>query len=321
MASLDGYTDTVNGDYPSRPLVPGFYVPTVAFFEAGSEDLDVSTTEEHVIRLAQTGISGIVTHGSNGEAAHLSHDERMTITRVTREALDSVNHFSMPVIVGCGAQSTRETIQLCKEAYQSGGSYALVLPASYYGSLLTSHLVLDHFRTVADTSPIPILIYNFPSASGGLDLNSDQILALSEHPNIVGVKLTCGNTGKLARIAAGAPQGFLTFGGSADFTLPTLIAGGHGIIGGIGNVAPKACIQVMDLYNKGQLPEAQKLQAIVARGDWVAIKGGFVAVKCALAMFYGYGGPPRKPCVFPSKLGMETTKAEFAELVELENEL
>jgi 4-hydroxy-2-oxoglutarate aldolase len=97
-----------------------------------------------------------------------------------------------------------ETIRLCKEASQSGGNFALVLPPSYYKSLVTSELLMQHFHAVADASPLPVLIYDFPSAASSLDLDSDQILLLSQHPNMVGVKLTCGNTGKLARVAASA---------------------------------------------------------------------------------------------------------------------
>ena len=81
-------------------------------------------------------------------------------------------------------------------------------------------------------------------------------------------------------------------GGSADFILPTLVVGGHGVIAGLANLAPRTCVRVMQLYEQGKLAEAQKLQAVLARGDWVAIKGGFVAVKCGLDMFCGYGGSP-----------------------------
>jgi len=302
-------------------LVPGFYVPTVAFFEQGSEEVDVETTRKHVIRLAEAGVTGIVTHGSNGEAVHLSRDERILINKTTRDSLDSIGRSTMPLIVGCGAQSTRETIQLCKDASSSGGQFALVLPPSYYGGLLNTESILTHFRDVADASPIPIIIYNYPGACSGLDLNSDSILALSQHDNIVGVKLTCGNTGKLARIAADAKAPFLTMGGSADFVVQTLAVGGHGIIGGLANVTPKACIRIIQLHNAGKYLEARQLQQIVARGDWVAIKGGFVAVKIALQQYYGYGGLPRRPCVLPAKKDMEKMNLDFAELIELERQL
>ncbi|KAA8642299.1 hypothetical protein EYZ11_010371 [Aspergillus tanneri] len=310
-----------NGSTARRPLMPGVYVPTVAFFTSPNEDVDVPTVEKHAAYLAQSGVAGLVVQGSNGEAVHLDREERNIITAATRRALDVHGAPSMPLIVGCGAPSTRETIQFCKDAAAAGGDYALILPPCYYKSLVSSEALCDHFGAVASASPIPVLIYNFPGASSGLDLSSDDILALSQHPNIVGVKLTCGNTGKLARIAAEAKPEFLTFGGSADFTLQTLIAGGAGIIGGVANLIPRACVQVMELYQAGRVEEAQRVQAVVARADWHAIKGGFVAVKSALQSYRGYGELPRRPCVVPSAEERLALQDAFNEGMELERKL
>lgn len=300
---------------------PGIYVPTVAFFKP-NEDIDIETTKAHATRLAASGIQGIVTHGSNGEAAHLDHEERIAITQATRQALDETGYSEMAVIVGCGAHSTRETKKLCRDAAASGGNFALVLPPSYFASLLTPKLLLDHYRNVADASPIPILIYNFPAVQSGIDLNSDQIIELAQHPKIVGVKLTCGNTGKLARVAAATEgTGFLTMGGSSDFLLQTLVAGGHGVIAGLGNLAPAANVKTMQLYQQGDVEKAKKMQAVLARGDWLAIKGGFVAVKVGLEKFHGYGGLPRLPCAFPEKGARVQTEDGFAEMMDLERSL
>lgn len=190
----------------------------MAFFTA-NDAIELETTAEHVKRLAAAGIAGIVTHGSNGEAAHLDRSERKSITRATRCALDDAGKKHLPVIVGCGAQSTRETIQLCCDVADAGGSHVLVLPLSYYSSLLTTELIIEHFEAVAEASPLPLLIYNFPSACGGLDLSFDAIFTLAGNPSIVGVKLTCGNTGRLARIVAGSrdqASAFKTFGSQPE---------------------------------------------------------------------------------------------------------
>lgn len=193
-----------NGSAAAAPshmaLEPGVYVPTVAF--TPHDSIDVEATTAHAQRLAAAGVAGLVTHGSNGEAVHLDRGERQVVTRATWTALDAVGKAHLPLVVGCSAQSTRETVQLCREAAEAGGSHALVLPPSYYGALLTTELVVEHYRAVADASPLPVVVYNFPAPCGGRDLSSDTILALAEHANIVGVKLTCGNTGKLARVVA-----------------------------------------------------------------------------------------------------------------------
>lgn len=316
---LTSTSDGGNATAPKTTFEPGIYVPTVAFFKP-DEELDLETTKTHAARLGSTGIKGIVTHGSNGEAAHLTHDERIAITKATRAALDESGNSHVRIIVGCGAHSTRETILYCKEAAAAGGEAALVLPPSYFASLLTPKLLLDHYRNVADASPIPIFIYNFPAVQSGLDLTSDHIIELAQHPKIIGVKLTCGNTGKLARIAAATVgTGFLTMGGASDFLLQTLVAGGQGVIAGTGNLAPKANVRAMELYQKGDVKQAQKIQTVLAHGDWVSIKGGFVAVKVGLQKYHGYGGLPRLPCALPeleAKVQMEDSLAEMMELEE-----
>ncbi|KAF2013360.1 aldolase [Aaosphaeria arxii CBS 175.79] len=312
-----------------RSLVPGIYVPTVAFFDPVTDNVDVETTAKHAVRLAKAGVAGITTQGSNGEAVHLSHKERNLITQTTRKALNDAGYGDMPVIVGCGAQSTRESIELCEEAASAGGDYALVLPPAYYQGLFSKDTIMDFFQDVATASPIPILIYNYPGAVSGLDLNSDAIIALAKHPNIVGCKLTCGNTGKLNRIAAATRaatvsepgSGFMCMGGSVDFTLQTLIGGGSGIIGGMANIAPKACVRLVELFEAGQLADARKLQAIVARGDWAAIQGGIIGTKAALMAHHGYGGYARKPLPRPNKEEVRRWRESFDELMAVESSL
>ena len=313
----------------SRALRPGVYVPTVTFFQKETEDLDLDVISQHAVRLAQAGVAGLTTQGSNGEAVHLTHRERSLVTKTTRIALDGAGFHSLPIIVGCGSQSTRETIDLCREALQSGGDYALVLPPSYYKPLFSASSVMDFFEDVADGSPIPIVIYNYPSAVAGIDLDSDMITRLAKHPNIVGCKLTCGNTGKLARIAAstGAAtptengSGFMCMGGSADFTLQTLVVGGSGVICGLGNVAPKACVRLIELYSQGKVEAAKKLQTVVARGDWAAISGGIVGSKSVLEAYHGYGGYGRKPLPRPTEQEAAEHANNFRELMEIEKAL
>lgn len=319
----------MNDVEPPRPLIPGIYVPPLAFFAKSTEDLDHRTNARHVVRLAKAGVAGFATQGSTGEAVHLTHQERKLVTQITRKALDDAGFNSLPIIVGCGAQSTRETIELCHEASVSGGDYALVLPPSFYKPLYRSDSLVEFFHDVADASPIPILIYNYPAAVGGIDIDSDVITQLAQHPKIVGCKLTCGNTGKLARIAAAVNattpsevnSGFMCMGGSADFALQAMVVGGSGVICGLGNVAPKACVKLVDLFAAGKMREAKKLQAVVARGDWAQISGGIVGMKSALESHYGYGGLARKPLPRPTKGEAMKYAKEFKELVDLEKAL
>jgi 4-hydroxy-2-oxoglutarate aldolase len=272
----------------------------------------------------------LATQGSSGEAVYLTHSECLLVTSTTRRALLEAGYSHLRIIVGCSAQSTRETIQYCRDSFDAGGDYASVLPPSYYSSLFApnSKSVLHFFTTVADASPIPLIIYNYPGAVAGMDLSSDMIIQLSKHENIVGVKLTCGNTGKLNRIAAATRSitsfsnpSFLVLGGSADFLVQLLIGDGHGILAGLANLAPKSCIHTMSLYQSGALAESQEMQEILVRGDWAIIQGGIVSTETGMQGSLGYGGFARAPLPRPTREGSERWKGMFSELNPLERRL
>lgn len=329
--------------HPTRPLIPGVYVPTPAFFhDDASESLDLATLAHHAVRLANAGVTGLAVQGSNGEAVHLTEVERAAVIKTTREALDEAGYESMPLIVGTGAQSTSQTIDLCRQAAECGGDAVLVLPPGYYQGLFNNETVASFFKDVADASPLPVLLYNFPGAVAGLDLNSDLLIKLGqEHGNIIGAKFTCGNTGKLGRVASAFTQGkgtsrngqtngthdplvstkFLCFAGSGDFLIPALSTGAAGIIGGIANVAPKAVVKLYESFKNGNFEEAERLQQVIARGDWAAIQSGIVGVKVCLQDYEGYGGWARKPLPRPEGEQRKAIARGFKELMELEKSI
>lgn len=326
-------TSTTNGTSHAttqepRSLKPGISVPLPTFFDE-NEELDLESQIKHALRLARAGLTSLTLLGSNGEACHLLPAERKTVTSAVRKALDENGFQSLPLIVGCTAQSARETIQFCRDTHDAGGDYAIILPPSYYRPAMTDQVLIDYFRAVADASPIGIVLYNYPGAVAGLDMSSDVISTLGQHANIVGCKLTCGNTGKLARIAssvhaatpASQGSGWMCMGGSADFTLQTLIAGGSGIITGLGNIVPKTCVRLFELYAQGKVEEAKRLQAVVARGDWAVIGGGVVGTKAGLESWYGYGGIARRPLPRASLEETKKWREMLAEIVEYENSL
>lgn len=110
----------------------GVYAPVVAFFHE-DETLDLESLKTHITRLAEGGVAGLVIQGSNGEAPHLLHSERKEIISTASAVLRDKGRPGSVILAGCGAQSTRETVQLCQEAQESGADYALVLSPSYWG--------------------------------------------------------------------------------------------------------------------------------------------------------------------------------------------
>lgn len=321
---------TSNGHRTSRrPLPCGIYAPTMTFFDPGTEDLDIPTIKKHAERLVQAGLAGLVTLGSNGEAVHCTREEKLEVTRVTREALDAAGFTETPIIVGTTEGSVRGTIELSKLAEQAGGDYVLLLPPSYFRAQMDEEAIYNYFTAVADGSPLPLILYNYPGAVSGIDMDSDLLIRLAEHPNIVGTKFTCGNTGKLTRVAlatdAKTPfaegSGYMAFGGMCDFTVQTLASGGSGIIAGGANVMPKVCVKVWNLYAEGKHDEAIALQKVLSRGDWFLTKAAIAGTKSALQSYFGYGGVPRRPLKRLDQDKVEYIREGIKEVMEWEKQL
>ena len=271
--------------------IGGIYPPVPTFFNE-DESLDLATMRTHIERLREKGIVNIVALGSNGEAVHLDRDERRAVIATIREAAGA----EAQILAGSGGQSTRETIALCALAAEAGADVALVLPPSHYGGKMGMAVQRAHFLAVADASPLPVMVYNMPANAAGVDLDAETVIALSAHPNIVGVKDSSGNVTKMAEIAAGAREGFTVLAGSAGFLLPALVVGARGCIAALANVAPRECLQLVDLYEQGNLVEARTLQARIIPVNTAVTSGyGVAGLKAALQFVAHYGGEPRRP--------------------------
>lgn len=159
---------------------------------------------------------------------------------------------------------------------------------------------------MAEDSKLSILIYNFPGVTSEIDISSDSVVRLvKKHPGkIVGVKLTCGNVGKLQRIASALPgDAFSPFAGKSAFFLPALVAGSNGVIAALANVAPKTHVRLLQLYQDGNLKAAIELQSKL-HADWALSKVGVAGVKAVVSHFFSYGsGRGRRP------LGLTTASA------------
>ncbi|KAK4075954.1 hypothetical protein V8C40DRAFT_233569 [Trichoderma camerunense] len=314
---------------PAKSLPCGIYAPTMTFFDPVTEDLDIPTIKKHAERLAKAGLAGLVIMGSNGEAVHCTREEKIAVVKASREALDAAGFQSTPVLFGATEGSVRGTIELCKLAAGAGAEAALILPPSYYRAQTDEESIYNYFIAVADESPIPIILYNYPGAVSGIDMDSDLLIKLAQHKNIVGTKFTCGNTGKLTRVALGTNaktpfqegSGYMAFGGMCDFTLQTLVSGGSGIIAGGANVMPKLCVKVWNSYAEGNKEEAERLQKILSRGDWPLTKAAIAGTKQAIQSFYGYGGYPRRPLKRLEQARVTAIEEGIKEAMEVEKSL
>jgi 4-hydroxy-2-oxoglutarate aldolase len=284
----------------------GIFPPLPTAFDS-NEKLAPEKMQLNIKKLCQYDLSGFLILGSNGELVCLSEKEKVKVYEAAREAIPS----DKIMLSGTGGQSTRETIILTKAAVKAGADAALVLNPFYYKGLMTKEALVYHYHSVADSSEIPVIIYNMP-ANSGLDMNQDIISAISEHPNIIGLKDSSGNVTKMGDIKRICKPDFQILAGSAGFLLPALSIGAVGGILALANIAPQYCLDIYQAYMNGELEKSREFQLkMIPVNAAITSKWGIPALKYVLDQIGMYGGPARKP-VLPVN---EKTKKELGQMV------
>jgi len=270
--------------------ISGVFPPLPTSFNS-KQDIDTEKMQLNIRKLCSYDLAGFLILGSNGELVMLSEKEKGRVYDAAREAIPP----GKKMLAGTGGQSTRETIRLTKAAAKSGADAALVLNPSYYKGLMSTEALVAHYHDVADASDIPIIIYNMP-ANSGLDMDGNTILAISKHENIIGLKDSGGNLGKMAQIIANSKPGFQVLAGSAGFFLPALSIGAVGGILALANVLPGICLKIHQKFLCKDLNEAAELQRSIVELNTALTRGwGVPALKTAMDHSGFYGGPCRKP--------------------------
>ena len=268
----------------------GIFPPLPTSFDS-SENLALDKMRENIKKLREYKLSGFLVLGSNGELVNLNEKEKFAVYDMARDAIPS----NKLMIAGTGGQSTRETIALTKSAANAGTDAVLVLNPSYYRGLMSTASLVSHYFSVAETSPVPVIIYNMP-ASSGLDMNADTIVEIARHPNIIGMKDSGGNMVKMGDIKFRVRPEFQILAGSAGFLLPAMSVGAIGGILALANIAPIQCIGIYEAFLNGDLNKARKIQLeMIPVNSAVTSKWGIPALKEAMDHLGFYGGPTRKP--------------------------
>lgn len=312
---------------PPRVPPSGVWVPAITFFNPATDTLDLSAQKTYDAYLAGTGLAGLVILGTNAEAFLLTREERASLISTAREAVGP----NFPIMAGVGAHSTRQVLELIEDATQAGANYVLVLPPAYFGKATTNAVIERFFTQVAEKSPLPVVIYNFPGVCNGVDLDSELITKLAKaHSNIVGVKLTCASVGKITRLSASlSPSSFATFGGQSDFLIGGLSVGSAGCIAAFANVFPKSLARIYKLYKEGKVDEALKLHRVAALAE-SPCKAGIAPTKFAAAIHTaraaGIEGAeeklwPRHPYEPPTEAVKANIRSVMAEMGAIEDAL
>ena len=252
------------------------------------ETLNEKELRHQVDRLIDAGLHGIFTLGTNGENYAMDFAEKVKVMEIV---IDQAAH-RVPVYVGTGCVTTKETIELTKKACELGADCASVV--SPYFAENTQEGLYRHYKAVAECSDLPVLIYNMPARTG-VNVHYKTMKRLAEIPNIVGVKDSSGNFDNMQRYLEEC-EDISVLSGNDSLILPCLLAGGQGGISGISNVFPERMVEIYEAWKAGDMERAWKVQrSIRPVRDCMAMANPNSVVKRA-AYFMGQDlGPCRAP--------------------------
>ena len=257
-------------------MFKGAIVAIVTPFKNGQ--IDEEALRELIEFQIVNGTDGIVPCGTTGESATLSHEEHDRVIEITINAVKK----RVPVIAGTGSNSTAEALRLTAHAYSAGADAALIV-CPYYNRP-TQEGLYQHFKTIAENVPIPIIPYNIPSRTG-VNLMPEMVAKLSKIKNIVGIKEASGSIKQMSDIIDLCGEDFVVLSGDDIFTLPLMVMGGAGVISVISNVAPADMAGLVDAFAAGDMARAKALHHKMSELiDALFIEVNPIPVKAALAL-------------------------------------
>ena len=288
----------------------GIYPPIATPFDLDG-NLYKAKVRHNVEKWNRTGLAGYVVCGSTGESVMLTPDEKFQMFEWAAEcaAPDKL------LMAGTGVESVRETVWLTNRAAEMGYKAAMVRTPHYYKNMLNNAAAQAlYFRSVADQSKIPLMIYNWPQATG-VDIPVEAVVALSEHPNIVAIKESSGNLEKVMQMIREVKPGFQVLVGSAPTLWPSFAVGAAGAVLAYANAAPYSTITIWEAHRTRDAEAARDWQNRIARAAvLVTTKYGIPGLKHAMDLNGYYGGPTRLPLTPPTPEARREIEEAFRDL-------
>ena len=255
---------------------------------------------ERNLEFLEKHVDALVPAGTTGEAATLSYQEHIEVVRHVAEV------SKLPVIGGAGSNSTREAVFLAKEV-EKAGAEAAMLVTPYYNKPNAEGLYL-HYKTVAESVSIPIIIYNVPSRTA-CNITPDVVERLAEIDNIVGIKEASGNLKQVCEIIKRTPDDFILLSGDDLLTLAILSLGGKGVISVAANIAPQMMKEMYNAFKAGNLEKAREMHyKLLPLFSALFIDTNPIPVKKAMELMGMPAGKPRPPLVELSEEKTEKLK-------------
>src|SRR5437868_6813666 len=285
----------------------GIYPPIATPFDHNGDIWKVKV-QHNIEKWNLTGLAGYVVCGSTGESVLLTTEEKIQLW-------EWVATYAAPeklLIAGTGVESVRESVALTNRAAETGYKAAMVRTPHYYKNLLNNASAQKlYFQAVADQVKIPIIIYNWPQATG-VDIPPDAVAALSHHPNIIAIKESSGNLEKVIRMIREVKSGFQVLVGSAPTLAPSLAVGAVGAVLAFANAAPYATISIWEAHRTREFAAAMDWQnRIIRAAQLVTTKYGVPGLKYAMELNGYYGGPPRLPLTVIGPAARQEIKQAF----------
>lgn len=236
------------------------------------------------------GTDAIISCGTTGESSTMSHEEHVEVVRFTCQKVKG----RIPVIAGTGSNSTKEAVYLSQEA-QKAGADGLLLVTPYYNKATQGGLV-THFKKIAESVSIPVLLYHIPGRTG-VTMTPETIVTLcKEVPNIVGVKEASGNFSAIAKIMHLAEGCVDLYSGNDDQIVPLMSLGGKGVISVLSNVAPAQTHEICASWLRGDVKKSMQMQLdALPLVDALFCEVNPIPVKAALNLMGKEAGPLRLP--------------------------
>ena len=254
-----------------------------------------------------SGTDGIVPCGTTGESATLDYDEHEQVVELCIEFAAG----RVPVIAGTGSNSTREAIMLTKAAEKAGADASLQV-SPYYNKPMQDGLY-EHFKHVAESTSLPIVLYNIQGRTG-VNINPETVARLAEIRNIVAIKEASGSLVQMAEIIKLCGNKIDVISGDDPLTLPLLAIGGKGVISVSANVAPKENAQMWDVWCEGKLEKAQKIfYKLLPLNRAMFIETNPIPVKAALHLMGKIGPEIRLPLTPMRGANLEKLRAAMVE--------
>ena len=284
-----------------RHRFTGVYTAIVTPFKGGA--IDEPALKQLIQRQVRGGVDGIVPVGTTGESPTVSYEEHIQIVALSVKFAAG----RIKVMAGTGANSTHEAIYLTQEAEKAGADASLQV-APYYNKP-TQEGLFQHFREVARSTRLPILLYSIPGRCG-VEIGIDTIQRLAKDcPNIVGIKEAGGNPDRVSQLRAALGPGFVILSGDDSLTLSFMAVGAQGVISVASNIIPRQVAQMVHLFASGKSSAALKIhQRYYSLFKDLFIETSPAPIKAALAMIGQIEEELRLPLVSMSARNRESLK-------------